>query len=94
MGTCSDFEKSSSADNVFSKYYLGKLYYWGDGVEKDYNKANEYKNSILNKPIYASQEAGLQDFYSLTDFEEVTKQYVCELQERVNLEYKSLFGKE
>ena len=36
----------------------------------------------------------LQDFYSLTDFEEVTKQYVCELQERVNLEYKSLFGKE
>ena len=74
--------------------YLGKLYYWGDGVEKDYNKANEYKNSILNKPIYASQEAGLQDFYSLTDFEEVTKQYVCELQERVNLEYKSLFGKE
>ena len=76
------------------EYYLGKLYYWGDGVEKDYNKANEYKNSILNKPIYASQEAGLQDFYSLTDFEEVTKQYVCELQERVNLEYKSLFGKE
>ena len=88
------FEKSSSADNVFSKYYLGKLYYWGDGVEKDYNKANEYKNSILNKPIYASKEADLQDFYSLTDFEEVTKQYVCELQERVNLEYKSLFGKE
>ena len=82
------------AVNVFSTYYLGKLYYWGDGVEKDYNKANEYKNSILNKSIYASQEAGLQDFYSLTDFEEVTKQYVCELQERVNLEYKSLFGKE
>lgn len=88
------FEKSSSSDNVFSKYYLGKLYYWGDGVEKDYNKANEFKNSILNKPIYASQEAGLKDFYSLTDFEETTKQYVCELQNRVNIEYKNLFGKE
>lgn len=88
------FEKSSSADNVFSKYYLGKLYYWGDGVEKDFNKANEYKNSILNKPIYASQEAGLEDFYSLTDFEETTKRYVSELQERVNIEYKNLFGKE
>lgn len=88
------FEKSSSADNVFSKYYLGKLYYWGDGVEKDYNKANEFKNSILNKPIYASQEAALEDFYSLTDFEATTKQYVSELQEKVNTEYKNLFGKE
>lgn len=88
------FEKSSSADNVFSKYYLGKLYYWGDGVEKDYNKANEFKNSILNKPIYASQEAALEDFYSLTDFEATTKEYVSELQKRVNIEYKNLFGKE
>ncbi len=88
------FEKSSSNDNVFSKYYLGKLYYWGDGVDKDYNKANELKNSILNKPIYASQEATLEDFYSLTDFEATTKQYVSELQERVNIEYKNLFGKE
>lgn len=88
------FEKSSSADNVFSKYYLGKLYYWGDGVEKDYNKANELKNCILNKPIYATQEASLKDFYSLTDFEETTKEYVCRLQEQVNKEYKNLFGNE
>lgn len=88
------FEKSSKADNVFSTYYLGKLYYWGDGVEKDYNKANEYKTSILNKPIYANQNAGLEEFYSLTDFEGVTKEYVGELQQKVLLEYKSLFGKE
>ena len=88
------FEKSSSYENVFSKYYLGKLYYWGDGVEKDYNKANELKNLILKKPIYASQEASLQDFYSLTDFEETTKKYVDKLQQQVNIEYRNLFGNE
>ena len=88
------FEKSASADNVFSKYYLGKLYYWGDGVEKDYNKANEYKVSILNRPIYSNQEAGLEEFYSLTDFEKVTKDYVGALQNKVLTEYKSLYGEE
>ncbi len=88
------FEKSASADNVFSAYYLGKLYYWGDGVEKDYNKANEYKNSILNKPLYTNQNAGLQEFYSVTDFEGLTKDYVDELQNKVLSEYKGLYGKE
>ena len=88
------FEKASDADNVFAKYYLGKLYYWGDGVEKDFNKANEYKVSILNKPIYAKQTAGLEEFYSLTDFEGVTKDYVGEIQEKVFQEYKGLYGKE
>ncbi len=88
------FEKSSSADNVFSKYYLGKLYYWGDGVEKDYNKANEYKNAILNKPIYTNQNAGLEEFYSVPDFEGLTKGYVNALQEKVLAEYKGLYGKE
>ncbi len=88
------FEKSSSADNVFSTYYLGKLYYWGDGVEKDYNKANEYKNQILNKPIYSNQNAGLKEFYSVADFEGLTKNYVDELQKKVLSEYKGLYGKE
>ena len=88
------FEKASNADNVFAKYYLGKLYYWGDGVEKDYNKANEYKVSILNKPIYANQRAGLEEFYSLSDFEGVTQNYVGALQEKVLQEYKNLYGKE
>ena len=88
------FEKSSKADNVFSTYYLGKLYFWGDGVEKDYNKANEYKKSILNKPIYTNQDAGLEEFYSITDFEGLTRGYVGELQQKVLLEYKNLFGKE
>ena len=88
------FEKASSAENVFAKYYLGKLYYWGDGVEKDYNKANEYKVTILNKPIYANQTAGLEEFYSLTDFEDVTKEYVGEIQAKVFQEYKGLYGKE
>ncbi len=88
------FEKSSKANNVFATYYLGKLYYWGDGVPKDYNKANEYKNSILNKPLYANQNTGLEQFYSLTDFEDSTKNYVEELQEKIFLEYKSLFGED
>ncbi len=87
-------EKSSDADNVFSKYYLGKLYYWGDGVEKDYNKANELKNSILKEPLYANQNTGIQEFYSMTDFEGTTKKYVNDLQDKVLLEYKNLFGKE
>lgn len=88
------FEKSSKADNVFSTYYLGKLYYWGDGVAKDYSKANEYKTSILNKPIYSNQNTGLEEFYSISDFEGLTKNYVGELQQKVLAEYKSLFGKE
>lgn len=88
------FEKSSKANNVFSTYYLGKLYYWGDGVAKDYNKANEYKTSILNKPIYANQNAGLEEFYSVPDFEGLTKMYVGELQNKIENEYKSLFGKQ
>lgn len=88
------FEKSADADNVFSKFYLGKLYYWGDGVEKNDVKAKEYKTSILNKPLYANQEAGLEEFYSMTDFEETTKQYVGQLQERVIFEYRNLYGKQ
>ena len=88
------FEKSSKADNVFSTHYLGKLYYWGDGVEKDFNKANEFKTSILNRPIYTNQNTGLEEFYSITDFEGLTQQYVGQLQQKVLNEYKSLFGKE
>ena len=88
------FEKSAGADNVFSKFYLGKLYYWGDGVEKNYDKANEYKTSILAKPLYTNKEAGLEEFYSINDFEGKTKDYVGELQNKVLLEYKNLFGKE
>ena len=88
------FEESSKYENVYSTYYLGKLYYWGDGVEKNYTKANEYKNSILNKPIYTNQNTGLQEFYSVEDFEAVTKGYVDELQAKVLAEYKNLFGED
>ncbi len=88
------FEKSAKADNVFSKYYLGKLYYWGDGVEKNDGKAEEYKCSVLKQPLYSNQDAGLEEFYSITDFEGKTKDYVGELQNKVLLEYKNLFGKE
>lgn len=88
------FEKSASADNTFSKYYLGKLYYWGDGVEKNDEKAEEYKKVVLGKPIYGNQEAGLEEFYSIYDFEGRTKEYVGELQNKVLSEYKNLFGKE
>ena len=88
------FEKSAEADNTYSKYYLGKLYYWGDGVEKNTEKAEEYKNIVLGKPIYANQKADLNEFYSIVDFEGKTKEYVGELQNKVALEYKNLFGKE
>lgn len=88
------FEKSAEADNTFSKYYLGKLYYWGDGVEKNYKKAEEYKKQVLGKPIYGNQDAGLEEFYSILDFENRTKEYVGELQNKVLSEYKNLFGKE
>ena len=85
------FEKSASADNVFSTYYLGKIYYWGDGVEKNYEKANEYKNIVLNKPIYKNQDTGIEEFYSMPDFEKKTQDYVGELQNKVWNEYKSLY---
>lgn len=87
------FEKSAQSDNTFSKYYLGKLYYWGDGVEKNNQKAEEYKNEVLKKPIYGNQEADLEEFYSIVDFEKRTKEYVGELQNKVLSEYKNLFGK-
>lgn len=88
------FEKSAEADNVFSKYYLGKLYYWGDGVDKNYDKANEYKAIILGKPLYSNKETGLEEFYSVSDFEVKTKEYVGQLQDRVLAEYQTLYGRE
>lgn len=88
------FENSAANENIFSKFYLGKIYYWGDGVEKNEEKANEFKTEILSKPLYVNQTANLSDFYSIVDFEECTQNFVGELQERVNLEYKSLYGKE
>lgn len=86
------FEKSANADNVFSTYYLGKLYYWGDGVEKNHDKANAFKNSILNKPLYANQDTDIESFYSMTDFESTTKDYVNQLQQKIIVEYGKLFG--
>lgn len=86
------FEKSAARNNAFSEYYLGKIYFWGDGVEKDYDKANEYKTSVLNRPLYANQDTGIEEFYSIADFEAQTRQYVGELQNKVLVEYKKLFG--
>lgn len=86
------FEKSAAEKNAFSEYYLGKIYFWGDGVEKNYNKANEYKQSVLNRPLYSNQDTGIEEFYSIADFEAQTRQYVGELQNKVILEYKKLFG--
>lgn len=88
------FEKSASANNVFSNYYLGKIYYWGDGVEKDIAKAGAYKTTVLNRPLYINQDTDLENFYSIADFEGVTKKYVAEIQESVYDEYKKLFGEE
>ena len=88
------FEKASSANNVFSNYYLGKIYYWGDGVEKNLSKASEYKASILNKPLYINQDTDIENFYSIADFESVTKKYVTEIQASVLDEYKKLYGEE
>ena len=88
------FEKSANADNVFSTYYLGKLYYWGDGVEKNHDKANAFKNSILNKPLYANQDTDIESFYSMADFESTTKDYVNQLQQKIIVEYGKLFGNE
>ena len=88
------FEKSAGANNVFSNYYLGKLYYWGDGVEKDVTKAGEYKTAVLNRPLYINQDTDIENFYSIADFEEVTKRYVNEIQNSVYDEYKKLYGDE
>lgn len=86
------FEKSAAENNAFSEYYLGKLYFWGDGVEKNYEKADEYKQAVLKRPLYSNQDADIQEFYSITDFEGQTQRYVGELQNKVLLEYKKLFG--
>ena len=88
------FEKAAAANNVFSNYYLGKIYYWGDGVEKDWTKAGEYKAAVLNRPLYINQDTDMENFYSISDFEGVTKRYVNEIQESVYDEYKKLFGDE
>ena len=88
------FEKASAANNVFSNYYLGKIYYWGDGVEKDVTKAGEYKTAVLNRPLYINQDTDIENFYSIADFEEVTKRYVNEIQNSVYDEYKKLYGDE
>ena len=86
------FEKSSNANNVFSTYYLGKIYYWGDGVEKNVEKATECKNTILSKPLYTNQNAELDTFYSIPDFEKSTVNFVNDIQLKVINEYKSLYG--
>ena len=87
-----NFEKSSEANNVFSTYYLGKIYYWGDGVEKNVEKATECKNVILSQPLYTNQNAELDTFYSIPDFEKSTVNFVNDIQLKVINEYKSLYG--
>ena len=36
------YEKAADKGNVNAQYYIGKLYYKGKGIEKDYKKAFEY----------------------------------------------------
>ena len=36
------YEKAADEGNVNAQYYIGKLYYKGKGIEKDYKKAFEY----------------------------------------------------
>ena len=86
------FEKSANTNNIFSTYYLGKIYYWGDGVEKNYDKAVEYKNIVLSGNIYQNQDTSVEEFYSIDDFEQQTKDYVEELQAKVWDEYQTLYG--
>lgn len=86
------FEKSAADNNVFSSYYLGKIYYWGDGVEKDYEKATQYKNDILGKPFFVSQNTDINNFYSVEDFEAVSRVYANEMQRKIQTEFTNLFG--
>jgi len=86
------FEKSDADNNIFSTYYLGKIYYWGDGVEKNYEKANACKEKVLSKPFFVNQDTNINNFYSITDFESVSRNYANELQRKVQNEFSSLFG--
>ena len=89
------FEKSANDKNVFSEFYLGKIYFWGDGgVGKDVNKANEYKLAISNNPLYKGLNEGLQDFYSEVDFEGKTEKCVGALKNKIDNEYRRMFGNE
>lgn len=88
------FEKAAKANNMFSNYFLGKIYYWGDGVEKDIEKAGQYKKAILNQPLYINQDTDIENFYSIPDFEDVTKKYVKDIQTSVQNEFQKLFGED
>lgn len=86
------FETSDKDNNTFSSYYLGKIYYWGDGVEKNIEKANSYKSKVLSKPFFVNQDTDLENFYSYTDFEGITRTYANNLQKKVQTEFTNLFG--
>ena len=43
------YEKAADKGNVNAQYYIGKLYYKGKGIEKDYKKAFEYLKKAAEK---------------------------------------------
>lgn len=86
------FEKSDKDNNIFSTYYLGKIYYWGDGVEKNEAKANEYKAKVLSKPFFANQNAENNEFFAVQDIELASYNYAKAIEQKVNQEFKSLYG--
>lgn len=86
------FEKSDKDNNIFSSYYLGKIYYWGDGVQKNPAKAYEYKSKVMGTPFFASQKAGDNEFYSLTDIEQASRNYANAVQEKIQDEFQKLYG--
>lgn len=58
------FDKCAEEGNILAKEYLGKMYYFGVGVEKDYDKAKEYFEICEKEnPLYGSYFLGLMYYY-------------------------------
>ena len=86
------FEKAAEKNFAHGIMLLAYCYKEGDGVEKNVEKATECKNTILSKPLYTNQNAELDTFYSIPDFEKSTVNFVNDIQLKVINEYKSLYG--
>ena len=62
LGTEQNYEKAlecfnNAPDNVYAKYMLGKMLYYGQAVEKDYDAAYKIFVSISDENAYASYKA-------------------------------------
>ena len=72
------FEESASQGNSEAIYQLGKIYYYGKGVEKNYQKAKEYfeKNEIIEH-VMSIYYLGIIYYYGrgITKNIEIAKEY-------------------